>query len=317
MQATEPMTTEQVAQSLVMDQSEETETEADEVSEDQTEAEDVETETDDEADASTDDEDETDADDDSDDEADESPAQLHTVKVDGVEKQVPYEELVRGYAGQDYVQKGMTKNAEAAKQYQQQAQTLQSERQAVLQAFEALRSGNIAHPPQPPQIDADQDPIGWMQEQARYQNDLSRYQQQQGSLQQLQAQNDAQQKQAHNAYMQEQRQRAVELIPELGDAEKAPKIMRDLVSAAGAYGFDEAEVKGVMDARALALLNDAARYQALKSSTAKGHKKVEGARPVLKPGATKAANPKAAQKARKNRAIQTQRSEDWAKTLLT
>jgi len=313
-EATEPMTTEDMAKSLILAE-EPSEPEVDEVPDEQPEADEVE---DDEleAEALPDDEDDTEAEDvDDDDEADEGPAQLHTVKVDGEEKQVPYDELVRGYAGQAYVQKGMTQNAEAAKQYQQQVQTLQSERQAVLQAFQALQSGNLTPQPQPPTADADADPIGWMQEQAQYQRQMAQYQQEQATFQQLQAQEQSQSEAARQRMMAEQRQKAIELVPELGDAEKAPKIMQQMKKAASEYGLGDEDLAGVTDARALAILYDAAQFRALKSS--KGQKKVEGVRPVLKPGAKKAADPKAAQKTRRNRAMQTQRPEDWAASLLT
>ena len=320
MEATEPMSIEQAAESLLMPeetQSEnETETEADEVPAEQPESEELEADTDDEAEASADDEDDDNADeDDLDDEDEEEPAQLHTVKVDGVEMQVPYDDLVKGYSGQAYVQKGMSENAAKSKELEAQAQTLTSERQAVLQAFQALQSGNIIPQPQPPQIDANEDPIGWTQEQARYQSELAQWQQQQHSIQQLEAQNTAQQEQAQKAYLAEQRQKAVELIPELGDAEKAPKVMKDLLSAASHYGYEPDEMRGVTDARVLAVLKDAASYRALQSSTSKGLKKVEGARPVLKPGAKKAPNPKAAQKALKEKAKRSGSIEAWADTL--
>lgn len=296
MQATEPMSVDQVADMLTakQEQSEnETETEADEAPAEQPEAEELEADTDDEAEASTDDEDDDNADeDDLEAEDEEEPAQLHTVKVDGEEMQVTYDDLVKGYSGQAYVQKGMSENAAKSKELAEQVQTLQSERQAVLQAFQALQSGNIIPQPQPPQIDANEDPIGWTQEQARYQSEMAQWQQQQHSIQQLEAQNTAQQEQAQKAYLAEQRQKAVELIPELGDAEKAPKVMKDLLSAASHYGYEPDEMNGVTDARVLAVLKDAASYRALQSSTSKGLKKVEGARPVLKPGAKRSKSPK-------------------------
>ena len=321
MEATEPMSIEQAAESLLMpdepQSGNETETEADEAPAEQPESEELEADTDDEAEASTDDEDDDNADeDDLEAEDDEEPAQLHTVKVDGEEMRVTYDDLVKGYSGQAYVQKGMSENAAKAKALAEHVQTLQSERQAVLQAFQSLQSGYIIPQPQPPQIDANEDPIGWTQEQARYQSEMGQWQQQQHSIQQLEAQNTAQQEQAQKAYLSGQRQKAVELIPELGDAEKAPKVMKDLLSAASHYGYEPDEMSGVTDARVLAVLKDAASYRALQSSTSKGLKKVEGARPVLKPGAKKAPNPKAAQKSRKNKAMQTQRPEDWAATLL-
>lgn len=340
MEATEPMSIEQAAESLLMpdeNQSEnETETEADEAPAVQPEPEELEADTDDEAEASTDDED----DDNAREESEETPNSITLAMASGQELTLSEDDFLelpddapirykvdgewvtgtlgerrREESGQAYVQKGMSENAAKSKELAEQVQTLQSERQAVLQAFQALQSGNIIPQPQPPQIDANEDPIGWTQEQARYQSELAQWQQQQHSIQQLEAQNTAQQEQAQKAYLSEQRQKAVELIPELGDAEKAPKVMKDLLSAASHYGYEPDEMSGVTDARVLAVLKDAASYRALQSSTSKGLKKVEGARPVLKPGAKKAPNPKAAQKALKEKAKRNGSLEAWADTL--
>lgn len=319
MSATEPMTPEQAMEALIPEtQSEnETETEAEEVTAEQPEAEDVEVDTDAEVEASFDDEDSDNADeDDLEDEADVEPAQLHAVKVDGEEQQVSYEDLIKGYSGQAYVQKGMSENAAKSKELEATVQTLQSERQAVLQAFQALQSGNVIPQPVPPQIDANEDPIGWTQEQARYQSEMMQYNQQQAAVQQLEAQNTAHQDQASKAYMQEQRAKAVELIPDLGDAEKAPAVMKNLLDVAGSYGYQPDEINGITDARVLAVLKDAASYKALQSSTAKGQKKVEGARPVLKPGAKRAGNKGAAQKAKRAKAMKSQSMGDWADLLI-
>ena len=323
MEATEPMTTEDLAKSLILseDQSnDEDGTAPDEptVAEEITDEPVVQEEPDDdEVEASQDDEDDDNADDEPEPEDEVEPAQLHTVKVDGAETQVTYDDLVKGYSGQAYVQKGMSENAAKSKDLDAQAQTLQSERQAVLQAFQALQSGNLTPAPQLPTADADADPIGWMQQQAQYQRQMEQYQQEQTAFQQIQAQEQAQSEAARQRMMAEQRQKAIELVPDLGDAEKAPKIMQQMKKAASEYGLGDADLAGVTDARALAILYDAAQFRALKSSKPEVQKKVEGARPVLKPGAKKAADPKAAQKTRRNRAMQTQRPEDWAKSLLT
>ena len=216
------------------------------------------------------------------------PAQFHTVKVDGKEQQVSYDELLRGYAGQAYVQKGMSENAAKTRELEAQVQALNSERQAVLQAFEAMQSGAIMQPPQPPSQELSvEDPIAWVQENARYQGEMAQWQAQQQQFQQITAQQQQQQAQELEAEKQRQAERLVEFIPELRDAEKAPQIKADLAQTAEHYGFSASDLDGVMDARAFGILNDAMKWRKLQQSKPEAQRKTESARPVVKPGPRK------------------------------
>ena len=323
MEATEPQTlsVEQAAEALVIEpEQSDTETEAEAAPAPETTAPDeVEAQSDEpEADEADDIDDvETDAEAEAEAEDDVEPAQFHTVKVDGKEQQVSYEELLRGYAGQAYVQKGMSENAAKTKELEAQVQTLNSERQAVLQAFEAMQSGAIMQPPQPPSQELSvEDPIAWVQENARYQGEMAQWQAQQQQFQQITAQQQQQQAQELEAEKQRQAERLVEFIPELRDAEKAPQIKADLAQTAEHYGFSASDLDGVMDARAFGILNDAMKWRKLQQSKPKTQEKVKEARPVVKPGARKAPDPSAARKKQTQRARRSQTTEDWAATLL-
>jgi hypothetical protein len=264
-------------------ESQETAVEA--LEEDTTEAE-VETEAEgvsDEADADEDeaeyeaDADEADADDeDNEDEetdADEKP-DTFKVKVDGEEVEVTLDELKRDYSGQKYIQKGMQQAAEARKQAEALFNTLQSERQQFIATVQQVQQQGLMEPPQKPSEDLlSKDPIGYMQENARYEKQLAAYQQQMAQLQDQALRQRQLEEQASQVMLQEQAQRLIEMIPEFADAEKANEIKSALVKVGTeAYGFAAEELSGIKDARMVKVLHDAYKWQQLQSGKAQAKK---------------------------------------------
>jgi hypothetical protein len=263
-------------------ESQETATEA--LEEDATEAE-VETEAEDVSDeAEFDDEaeyeadaDEADADDeDNEDEetdADEKP-KAFKVKVDGEEVEVTLDELKRDYSGQKYIQKGMQQAAEARKQAEALFNTLQSERQQFFATVQQVQQQGLMTPPQKPSEDLlNKDPIGYMQENARYEKQLASYQQQMTQLRDQAQRQQQLEEQATQVMLQEQAQRLIQMIPEFADAEKSNQIKSALVkTGTEAYGFSADEVSGIKDARMVKVLHDAYKWQQLQSGKAQAKK---------------------------------------------
>ncbi|HEV8077922.1 MAG TPA: hypothetical protein VGP45_06005, partial [Marinobacter sp.] len=246
----------------------EVDTEAEEVS-DEAEFDD---EAEDEADA-----DEADADDeDNEDEetdADEKP-ETFKVKVDGDEVEVTLDELKRDYSGQKYIQKGMQQAAEARKQAEALFNTLQNERQQFIATVQQVQQQGLMTPPQKPSEDLlNKDPIGYMQENARYEKQLASYQQQMAQLQDQALRQRQLEEQASQVMLQEQAQRLIEMIPEFADAEKANEIKSALVKVGTeAYGFAADELSGIKDARMVKVLHDAYKWQQLQSGKAQAKK---------------------------------------------
>lgn len=279
-----------------------------------------------EADADADDGDEDDATaedaENDDDEYDED--QLVTVKVDGKTQQVTLKELKRGYSGQQYVQQGMQQAAEARKQAEAVYSALLQERQQVAQMLQQAQQGGIPQPPQEPSKELFQtDPIGYMEQKMKYDEDVQAYQSQMAQYAQVVQQQSQAEQVALEAYLRQQQQQLLAMEPELADPEVAGQWKEKLLAKAPEfYGYTAEEISGVMDHRALRVLADALRYRELQAGKAGAQKKAQAeARKqrgkVLKPGAKRTAAPK--QKAlqqQKSRLKRTGRIEDAIGLLL-
>lgn len=238
-----------------------------------------------EADADADEgNDESDADADEGDQAE----QLFTVKVDGREQQVNLNELLRGYSGQSYIQKGMQEVATAKQQATEVYSALQSERQQLAQFTQAVQTGQIPmQPPAPPSEELLQrDPIGYLEARVRYDKEIGLFQQGQMALQELNARTAQAEEHARRAHLADQHRMLAQAIPAFAKPETAAKIKQELIDAGqGVYGFDMAELQGITDHRALRVLHDAAQYRRLMSGKPLDKQVPSQPKtPVIKPG---------------------------------
>jgi hypothetical protein len=252
------------------------ETAAEEDVEDETEA-DYEGQEADAADNSEDDAEEADAEDDEDEESEETDAQetptTFSVKVDGKETQVTLDELKRSYSGNAYIQKGMQEAAAVRKEAENLYYTLQNERQQFLATLESVQQQGIMKAPQAPDIRMlDSDPIGYMQEKAKYEIKAQEFQAQQRQLHEQAQRQSALQEQARQVELQEQARRLTEAIPEFANPEKAAALKANLVSFASKYGLSAEEVASTVDARLVQVLYDAYRYNQLSAVKAQAKK---------------------------------------------
>ena len=261
--------TQETAKEALEEDTDEAEIEAEDVSD---EAETDEDEAEDEADANEADADDEDIEDEETD-ADEKP-ETFKVKVDGEEVEVTLDELKRDYSGQKYIQKGMQQAAEARKQAEALFNTLQNERQQFFATVQQVQQQGLMTPPQKPSEDLlNKDPIGYMQENAKYEKQLASYQQQMAQLQEQAIRQQQLEQQAAQVMLQEQAQRLIQMIPEFADAEKANQIKSALVKVGSeAYGFAAEELSGIKDARMVAVLHDAYKWQQLQSGKAQAKK---------------------------------------------
>jgi hypothetical protein len=251
-------------------------TAAEEDVEDETEA-DYEGQEADAADNSEDDAEEADAEDDEDEESEETDAQetptTFSVKVDGKETQVTLDELKRSYSGNAYIQKGMQEAAAVRKEAENLYYTLQNERQQFLATLESVQQQGIMKAPQAPDIRMlDSDPIGYMQEKAKYEIKAQEFQAQQRQLHEQAQRQSALQEQARQVELQEQARRLTEAIPEFANPEKAAALKANLVSFASKYGLSAEEVASTVDARLVQVLYDAYRYNQLSAVKAQAKK---------------------------------------------
>lgn len=234
-----------------------------------------------------------DDDDETDDEADSEEPVYFSVKVDGKEEQVTLEDLKRGYSGQKYVQKGMQEVAANRKQTEEVYSALLAERQQLVEMYQQMQQGQFLSKPTPPSDDLlSDDPIGYIEQKARYDKAMEQYNQQQGKMSQIMQQSEQARERAVQAYLQQEMQSLANVIPDFGDAQKATKLKGKLLDGGqNFYGYTEEEIGSIMDHRAIRVLNDAIKYREIVAGKSKAEQKAKGAKPVIKPGAKKVQNP--------------------------
>lgn len=235
----------------------------------------------------------------------------YTVKVDGKTEQVTLEELTRSYSGQAYIQKGMQEAALARKEAEALAQTLQSERQQFLATLNNIQQHGIMEAPKQPDISMiNTNPIGYMQEKAKYDLKFQEYQNQQRQLVEENRRFTAQQEQALQAKVAEEAQKVVAAIPDFAVPEKAEKLYRNMVQAASKYGFSAEEVGQLTDARYVKLLHDLAKVSQIQAATETAKKKPEPPRNV-KPGARRSEPPQFVREKAIKAATRSQNIDDF------
>jgi len=124
--------------------------------------------------------------------------------------------------------------------------------------------------PQKPNADLlNSDPIGYMQENARYEAELEGYTAQQTQISEVTQRQSAMQQQAKQVYLQEQVQRLQAEIPEFANPETAAPL-RDKLFKMGTenYGYSPDEMGEVTDSRAVKVLMDAMKWRELQSGKA-------------------------------------------------
>lgn len=206
-------------------------------------------------------------------ETDESAGQekpeIYRVKVDGREVEVTLEDLKRDYSGSAYVKQGMQEAAAKRKEAEAFAQHLNNEYQKFLAAVQQAQSTGFLQPPTPPDNTLlDRDPIGYMRAKDAYEQKVYAYNAQSAQIQAIAQQQQAYEAQQMRQYVADQAERLKAEIPEFADPQKARQLQGDLVKAGSDYGFSNDELMGVMDARAIRVLHDAARWRALQSGKA-------------------------------------------------
>ena len=221
--------------------------------------------------------------------AEEEPAeQLFTVKVDGREQQVPLDELLRGYSGQAYIQKGMKEVAETKQQAAAVYEALMSERQQIAQFAQAMQTGQMPmRPPEPPSEELlAKDPIGYLEARVKYDKELGAFQQGQQAMQELAARQAQAEEQSHRVRLAKEQQLLAQAIPAFAKPETAAKVKQDLLKAGQeVYGFGQEELSAVADHRMLRVLHDAAQYRRLMAGKVAEKQPTQAPKtPVIKPG---------------------------------
>jgi len=244
--------------------------------------------------------------------------ELHDVKVDGHERQVTLDDLKQGYSGQEYVQQGMQEVAAQKKEVETVYTALNNERQQMAELYQSIQQNGIQSAPVKPTKEMfDTDPIGYMQKNIAYEEQMTSYNNQMAQLQQVSQQNSEASQNAHNAYVQEQMQILQKEIPIFADEKKGQQLKDRLVKTGkNHYGYTHNEIEQITDARAIKVLLDAQRYQDIISGKSKAKVKTQSAKSVMKPGAKKTATPTAKIRSRQQAKLRETGSIDDAINLI-
>lgn len=246
--------------------------------------------------------------------------ELFTVKVDGQEVKVPLEDLKRSYSGQAYIQKGMQEAASAKKEAEGVYLALLEERQKTSELLMQLQSGQLIAAPTPPNRELfDKDPIGYMEAKVQYDEDVQAWSNQQYAIQQAAQAQEAQMQAALQVHLRDQMKELADAVPDFADAEKASRLRDQLMSYGAKEGYTAEELGQVVDHRAIKVLRKAMLYDQIVAKRGEADKKVEGAKPFVKPGTKRPARTGKA-KARQTAASRMKKSgsvDDVAKYLLS
>ena len=238
--------------------------------------------------------------------------EYYTVKSDGKEETVTIDQLKQSYSGQSAINKRFQEVAEARKQVEQKAAEISQREQMITQMYnQAQQQGFVSQPKLPEPTLAESDPIAYMEQRAKYDADMQSYQQQQMQMQQLQQQQQQQADEQHQAFVREQGEIIRGKIPELANPEKSQAHWRSLMDSAKEYGFSDEEIAATADARYIQMANDAMKFRRIVANRKKAEAKGKKAKPVVKAGAKKVADPEGSLKRKQFQKLQkTGRMED-------
>lgn len=213
--------------------------------------------------------------------------QTFTVKVDGKEVTVTLDELQQGYSRtQDYTRKTQ-QIAEVRKQVEQEAQAIRAERAQYAQLLGALEQ-QVQQAAQP-QIDWDklyqEDPIEWVRQKELVRENQAKYEAIQSEQQRLAEISRQEQAQSMQAFLAQEQEKLMEILPEWKDPVKAKAEKALLIEFGQKSGFQPDELKNIFDHRVVNVLRKAALYEQMMSKRGNIKPVVNNGPRPAKPGA--------------------------------
>ena len=238
--------------------------------------------------------------------------EYYTVKSDGKEETVTLDQLKQSYSGQSAINKRFQEVADMRKQIEQKTSEILQREQTVNYLYNQSQQHGFISPPQlPDQALAESDPVSYMEQRAKYDADMQSYQQQQMQIKQLNEQRQKQADEDHRVYLAEQADIIKAKIPELADTSKSKAHWDALMGVGREYGFSDEEIAATADARYIQMANDAMKFRRIVANRKKAEAKSKKAKPVVKAGAKKVADPEGSLKRKQFEKLQkTGRMED-------
>jgi hypothetical protein len=250
-------------------------------------------------------------------EADQSRPETYSIKVDGEDVSVTLDDLKRDYSGQQYIQKGMKQAAETRKQAEEAFNGLNQQRQQLDQLMQQIGQQGVLAQPVPPtrELLAD-DPLGYIEAEATYRDEMGAYQAQRQQLHQQHQATQQAQGQAQQAHLQEQLSELAKAIPDFGDAVKAPKMKELLLKQGVSEGYTSDEMSSIVDHRAMKVLHKAMLYDQMMAGKSTVESKLKKARPLIKAGAKRQPDPASKVQAKRMSKLKSSGSIEDAAALL-
>lgn len=217
------------------------------------------------------------------------------VKVDGVEQELPEDEVVKGYSRTaDYTRKTQQLAEERKRFEAQEVASVRAERQQYQTHLEELKKTLESIAPKKPDFEKlkltlppDQY-AAKIEEWHAYQEKIAQVEQTQA---QIKARQDEDAERGFKQYLSQEQERLEEKLPDLKDPEKGKVLRKDLSDFAMSRGFTEEDLSRVTDHRLVLLLHDAMKGSKVKAPEVKN--KIERAMESSKPGPSKSTAPKA------------------------
>lgn len=242
---------------------------------DEEEEDDQDTEDEDEDDSDADEEDEDEDDEDEDQSGDElDPKTKIKVKVDGEEQEVTLDELRNGYSRTAAWTRKTQELAEERKVVAQSKGELQTElaswRQAIAQVQTSLKSQLSGRSDQEWAQLHQSDPIAYYEAREQDRQLRDRLSAAQEADQQAQQEQQKHHQEQFQTAAREEADKLVSKLPEWTDKAVAAKEQAQIMEYGQELGFTEAELKGIVDHRAVLVLRAAAKFHALQAARSKG-----------------------------------------------
>lgn len=220
--------------------------------------------------------------------------EYYTVKIDGEEKSVTADELVKSYQLEQAAQKRMQEAAEIRKNSETEVAALAQQREQYTQALQSLEA-QLNTGEEKPQEYWDnlysEDPMEYMRQREAYRDRKDAMEKVKAEQQRVQQEQQQDLVKQHQENLAKEQEKLLEALPEWKDPDVAMKEKQAIISYAQRnLGFSEDELAATSDSRAVLALRKAYLYDELMAQKPVAQKKVKKAPKVTKSGkpATKA-----------------------------
>jgi hypothetical protein len=219
-----------------------------------------------------------------------------TVKIDGQEKAVPLEDVIKSFQLEGHVNNKSIELSNQKVKFEQEQQAVRTLFQQQIQQNQQL--GNLAMQ----MLNHDYQKIDWnslrannpaefaalQQDFQQRQNGIQNYL---GQIQQQTAMEAQRQQESMQQQLAAENERLMGARPEWRDQKTFAQEREKIAQYARNAGFKDAELSQIYDHRYMLILHDAARYQALQAAAPQALKQVRQAPVMAKPGSRTDSNP--------------------------